>query len=113
MQRRYQTAKVLKFASPTGDWWVRVRVLDDDRSARTGCDWGNAGFGGSGFSGKAGLEFPSYTLYYTSNRSSAPRKSLIGQLLEVKLLFVMRKWRSQSYLPDDEFLTGSRKWRYG
>jgi len=31
LQHRYQTAKVLKFASPTGDWWVRVRVLDDDR----------------------------------------------------------------------------------
>ncbi|MGA2002675.1 MAG: septal ring lytic transglycosylase RlpA family protein [Terriglobales bacterium] len=31
LQRRYQMAKVLKFASPTGDWWVRVRVLDDDR----------------------------------------------------------------------------------
>jgi len=31
LQRRYVTAKVLKFASPTGDWWVRVRVLDDDR----------------------------------------------------------------------------------
>jgi len=31
LQRRYQTAKVLKFASPVGDWWVRVRVLDDDR----------------------------------------------------------------------------------
>jgi len=31
LQRRYQTAKVLKFASPTGDWWVRIRVLDDDR----------------------------------------------------------------------------------
>ncbi len=31
LQRRYQTATVLKFASPTGDWWVRVRVLDDDR----------------------------------------------------------------------------------
>lgn len=31
LQRRYQTAKVLKFASPTGDWWVRVRVQDDDR----------------------------------------------------------------------------------
>jgi hypothetical protein len=22
---------VLCFASPAGDWWVRVRVLDDDR----------------------------------------------------------------------------------
>jgi rare lipoprotein A len=31
LKRRYQTAKVLKFASPAGDWWVRVRVLDDDR----------------------------------------------------------------------------------
>jgi peptidoglycan lytic transglycosylase len=31
LQKRYQTANVLKFASPTGDWWVRVRVLDDDR----------------------------------------------------------------------------------
>jgi rare lipoprotein A len=31
LQRRYQTAKVLKFPSPTGDWWVRVRVADDDR----------------------------------------------------------------------------------
>jgi rare lipoprotein A len=32
LQRRYQTAKVLCFASPAGDWWVRVHVLDDDRS---------------------------------------------------------------------------------
>ena len=24
-------AKVLRFASPAGDWWVRVRVLGDDR----------------------------------------------------------------------------------
>ena len=31
LKRRYQTAKVLKFPSPTGSWWVRVRVLDDDR----------------------------------------------------------------------------------
>jgi peptidoglycan lytic transglycosylase len=31
LQRRYQTAKVLKFPSPAGDWWVRVRVMDDDR----------------------------------------------------------------------------------
>jgi peptidoglycan lytic transglycosylase len=31
LQRRYQTAKVLKFVSPVGVWWVRVRVLDDDR----------------------------------------------------------------------------------
>ncbi len=31
LRRRYQTAKVLKFPSPTGNWWVRVRVLDDDR----------------------------------------------------------------------------------
>jgi len=31
LQRRYQTAKVIKFVSPVGAWWVRVRVLDDDR----------------------------------------------------------------------------------
>jgi len=30
LKRRYQTAKVLCFSSPAGDWWVRVRVLDDD-----------------------------------------------------------------------------------
>jgi rare lipoprotein A len=30
LQRRYRTAKVLCFNSPAGDWWVRVRVLDDD-----------------------------------------------------------------------------------
>lgn len=32
LKRRYQTAKVQCFPSPAGDWWVRVRVLDDDRS---------------------------------------------------------------------------------
>lgn len=31
LTRRYHTAKVLSFSSPVGDWWVRVRVLDDDR----------------------------------------------------------------------------------
>lgn len=31
LRKRYQTAKVLKFVSPVGNWWVRVRVLDDDR----------------------------------------------------------------------------------
>jgi rare lipoprotein A len=31
LKRRYRTAKVQSFASPAGDWWVRVRVLDDDR----------------------------------------------------------------------------------
>jgi len=31
LQRRYQTAKVIKFASPAGGWWVRARVLNDDR----------------------------------------------------------------------------------
>ncbi len=30
LKRRYQTAKVLCFASPAGDWWIRVRVLDDE-----------------------------------------------------------------------------------
>lgn len=31
LSQRYHTAKVLCFSSPVGDWWVRVRVLDDDR----------------------------------------------------------------------------------
>ena len=31
LERRYHTAKVLTFISPVGVWWVRVRVLDDDR----------------------------------------------------------------------------------
>ncbi len=30
LKRRYTTAKVSCFKSPTGDWWVRVRVLDDE-----------------------------------------------------------------------------------
>ena len=30
LTRRYHTAKVLRFASPAGDWWIRVRVQDDD-----------------------------------------------------------------------------------
>ena len=32
LTRRYRTAKVLRFASPVGDWWVRVRVQNDERS---------------------------------------------------------------------------------
>lgn len=31
LSRRYQTARVLCFSSPVGDWWVRVRVQDDNR----------------------------------------------------------------------------------
>jgi rare lipoprotein A len=31
LSRRYQTAKVRCFSSPVGDWWVRVRVQNDDR----------------------------------------------------------------------------------
>ena len=30
LTRRYHTAKVLQFSSPAGDWWIRVRVLNDD-----------------------------------------------------------------------------------
>jgi len=30
LTRRYHTAKVLRFKSPAGDWWIRVRVLEDD-----------------------------------------------------------------------------------
>ena len=30
LKRRYHSAKVLCFSSPAGDWWIRIRVLDDD-----------------------------------------------------------------------------------
>ena len=30
LQRHYQTAEVLQFTGPTGEW-IRVRVLDDDK----------------------------------------------------------------------------------
>jgi rare lipoprotein A len=30
LSRRYHTANVLRFKSPAGDWWIRIRVLDDD-----------------------------------------------------------------------------------
>ena len=29
LTRRYHTANVVRYQSPTGDWWIRVRVLDD------------------------------------------------------------------------------------
>jgi rare lipoprotein A len=32
LTRRYHSAKVLRFASPAGDWWIRIRVLEDDHS---------------------------------------------------------------------------------
>jgi rare lipoprotein A len=32
LTRRYHTAKVLRFKSPAGDWWIRVRVLEDDHA---------------------------------------------------------------------------------
>ena len=31
ISRRYHSAKVSSFSSPIGDWWVRVRVVHDDR----------------------------------------------------------------------------------
>ena len=31
LARRYHTARVHEFASPTGDWWLQVRVLQDDK----------------------------------------------------------------------------------
>jgi rare lipoprotein A len=31
LSHRYHTARVLRFQSPAGDWWIRVRVLDDDQ----------------------------------------------------------------------------------
>jgi rare lipoprotein A len=35
LEKHYQTAKVVKFVSPVGVWWVRIRVLDDDRQRAT------------------------------------------------------------------------------
>jgi len=32
LTRRYHTANVLRFKSPAGDWWIRIRVLDDDHA---------------------------------------------------------------------------------
>lgn len=31
LARRYHTARVHEFASPTGNWWLQVRVLADDK----------------------------------------------------------------------------------
>jgi len=31
LEHRYRTAKVKCLKSPAGDWWIRVRVLEDDR----------------------------------------------------------------------------------
>ncbi len=31
LAQRYHSARVLAFSSPVGDWWVRVRVLGDDK----------------------------------------------------------------------------------
>ena len=31
ISRRYHTAKALSFSSPLGNWWVSVRVRNDDR----------------------------------------------------------------------------------
>ncbi|MGH9555009.1 MAG: septal ring lytic transglycosylase RlpA family protein [Terriglobales bacterium] len=31
LARRYRGAKVIHFGSPVGDWWVRIRVPQDDR----------------------------------------------------------------------------------
>lgn len=31
LMRRYTAAKVLQFSSPIGDYWIRIRVADDDK----------------------------------------------------------------------------------
>jgi rare lipoprotein A len=31
LERRYRTANVRQYAGPTKQWWVRIRVLDDDK----------------------------------------------------------------------------------
>jgi len=35
LTHRYHTARVLRFASPAGDWWIRVRVVGDDHHRAT------------------------------------------------------------------------------
>jgi len=35
LTRRYRAAKVIHFGSPVGDWWVRIRVPQDDRKQAT------------------------------------------------------------------------------
>ncbi len=35
LKAKYQSAKVIKFLSPVGTWWVRVRVQQDDRKRAT------------------------------------------------------------------------------
>ncbi len=35
LKLKYQSAKVIKFLSPVGTWWVRVRVQQDDRKQAT------------------------------------------------------------------------------
>ncbi|MCI0356081.1 MAG: SPOR domain-containing protein, partial [Acidobacteria bacterium] len=35
LARRYRDAKVIHFGSPVGDWWVRIKVPQDDRKQAT------------------------------------------------------------------------------
>ncbi|MGH9531142.1 MAG: septal ring lytic transglycosylase RlpA family protein [Terriglobales bacterium] len=35
LTRRYRDAKVIHFGSPVGDWWVRIKVPQDDRKQAT------------------------------------------------------------------------------
>ena len=44
--------------SPVGDWWVRVRVLDDDRTRAEALAHETETRVGSGVSGEAGLVEP-------------------------------------------------------
>ena len=55
LTRRYKTAKVLSFGSPVGDWWVRVRVSQDDRKRAEEVAHGHAQRTEQSISGQAGL----------------------------------------------------------
>ena len=55
LTRRYKTAKVLSFSSPVGDWWVRVRVLKDDRKRAEEVARDTQTAEGKVFPGQAGL----------------------------------------------------------
>ena len=81
LSRRYKTAKVLRFSSPVGDWWVRVRVLQDDRKRAEEIARDTQTVRGQSFSGQAGL------------RSVVGRQSSVFNLVSVVTRWLLgRSW---------------------
>jgi rare lipoprotein A len=68
LMRRYRTANVLRFASPAGDWWIRVRVLDDnhDRAQKLAAETTTSE--GAVFPGQTGLNPPEFAELVTKFR---------------------------------------------